>query len=284
MKTGLVLEGGSCKGIFTAGVLDYWMEQNLYFPYVVSVSAGTCNALNYIANQIGRTKQCMIPDKENRYYGMKRLIKTGHILDLDRVFHEYAYNQFPYDGKTYFQSKVKNEIVVTNCNTGEAEYLTEQKDLDRLFLKGKASCSLPLLANMVEIDGQKYLDGGMADSIPVIRAMEEEKCDRAVVIMTHNKGYVPSVSKQLRRLYSRKYHKYPEFLQAVLNRPEMYQKELDALEKYEKEGRVLVIRPEQPAVKRMERNNEKLEHFFEHGYQVGKDTFENVMKFINEDS
>lgn len=283
MKTGLVLEGGSCKGIFTAGVLDYWMEQKLEFPYVVSVSAGTCNALNYIANQIGRTKECMIPEKANRYYGVKRLIKTGHVLDLDRVYYEFAYNQFPYDGKTYFQSNIKNEIVVTNCETGKAEYLVENEDLDRLFLKGKASCSLPLLADMVDIDGQMYLDGGMADSIPVIRAMEDEKCDKAIVVMTHNEGYVPSVSKQLRRLYTHKYHEYPNFLEAVLNRPVMYQKELDALEKYEKEGRVLVIRPEEPAVRRMEPDNQKLEQFFDHGYQVGKDTFEKVMKFINED-
>lgn len=283
MKTGLVLEGGSCKGIFTAGVLDYWMEQSLKFPYVVSVSAGTCNALDYLSNQIGRTKQCMIPDKADAYFGLKCLIKKGRIMDLDKVFHEYAYNQFPFDGDTYFQSGIKNEIVVTNCETGKAEYLNETGDLDKLLLKGRASSSLPLIADIVDIDGQQYLDGGMADSIPVIRALEEEKCDKAIVIMTHNEGYVPSVSRQLHKIYRRKYQKYPHLVQTILERPVMYQKELDAMKKYEAEGKVMVIRPEQPSVKRMERSRQKMEDFFQHGYEVGQKTYEKVIKFINED-
>lgn len=283
MKTGLILEGGSCKGIFTAGVLDYWMEQNLMFPYVVSVSAGTCNALDYLSNQIGRTKQSMLADKKDSYYGIRRLIKTGHLLDLDRVFGEYVYELFPFDGEAYFNADCKNEIVVTNCRTGKPEYLVEKKDLKKLLAIGKASSSMPLFADMVEIDGELYLDGGMADSIPVIRAMEEEKCDKAVVIMTHNEGYVPSVSKQLAKLFHRKYREYPKFVETLCNRPIMYQKQLEAMRQYEKEGRVLVIRPEMPAVKRLERDRTKMEQFFEHGYQIGKDTFDKVMHFINED-
>lgn len=283
MKTGLVLEGGSCKGIFTAGVLDYWMEKKLTFPYIVSVSAGTCNAFDYLSNQIGRTKQCMITDKENAYYGLKCLVKTGHLMDLERVFHEYPFKQFPFDSETYFRSGVKNEIVVTNCVTGEPEYLEEKDSVDKLLLKGRASSSMPLIADMVEIDGMRYLDGGMADSIPVIRALEEEKCDKVVVIMTHNEGYVPHIPKKLQRIYERKYRHYPKLVQTITERPIMYQKELDAMKQYEKEGRVLVIRPMHPGVKRMERSRQRMEEFFLHGYQVGEQTYDKVIKFMNED-
>lgn len=283
VKTGLVLEGGSCKGIFTAGVLDYWMEQNLKFPYVVSVSAGTCNALDYLSNQIGRTKESMLAQKEDAYFGIRRLIKTGHILDLERVFGEYAYELFPFDSNAYFEADCKNEIVVTNCHTGKAEYLVEKNDLSRLLRMGQASCSMPLFAGMVEIDGQQYLDGGMADSIPIVRTLEEEKCDKAVVIMTHNEGYIPSVSKELSKLFHRKYRQYPKLVETLCNRPIMYEKQLEELERYEREGRALVIRPEIPAVKRLERNREKMEQFFEHGYEIGKNTFDKVIEFMNED-
>lgn len=280
MKIGLVLEGGACKGIFTAGVLDYWMEQKLMFPYIVSVSAGTCNALDYLSNQIERTKKCMITSKEDAYFGIKRFLKTGHLFDLDRVFHEFPYKQYPFDWDTYLNSPVKNEIVVTNCRTGKAEYLEEKEDGEKLMLKGKASSSLPILSDMVEIDNEKYMDGGMADSIPVERAMEVEGCDKIVVVMTHNEGYVPSMSKQLARLYRRLYHAYPELLEVINNRPQMYEKQLHAMKKYEEQGKAFVIRPTELAVRRMEPNKQRMELFYQHGYQIGKKTYDKVIEFI----
>lgn len=283
MKIGLVLEGGACKGIFTAGVLDYWMEQKLSFPYIVSVSAGTCNALDYMSNQAERTKQCMIPSKADSFIGMKRFIKTGHIFDLNRVFHEYPFKQFPFDGEAYLKSPVKNEMVVTNCRTGKAEYLMEKQDLEMLLLKGQASSSIPLLADMVEIGDEKYLDGGMSDSIPVVRAMEAEKCDKVVVVMTHNKGYVPTVSRQLAKLYRRKYRKYPELIETLCERPRMYEEQLKVLEEYEKQGKAYVIWPMETAVRRMERDSQRMEQFYQHGYQRGIDTYDEVINFMNKD-
>lgn len=283
MKIGLVLEGGACKGIFTAGVLDYWMEQKLSFPYIVSVSAGTCNALDYMSDQAERTKQCMIPSKADSFIGIKRFFKTGHIFDLDRVFHEYPFKQFPFDGETYLKSPVKNEMVVTNCRTGKAEYLTEKQDVEMLLLKGQASSSIPLLADMVEIDDEKYLDGSMSDSIPVVRAIEAEQCDKVVVVMTHNKGYIPSVSRQLAKLYRRKYRKYPELIETLCERPRMYEEQLKKLDEYEKQGKAYVIWPTETAVRRMERDSQKMEHFYQHGYQRGIDTYDEVINFMNKD-
>lgn len=280
MKVGLVLEGGAYKGIFTSGVLDYWMEKNLMFPYVVSVSAGTCNALDYLSNQIARTKQCFMPDKGNEFVGFKRLVKTGHFLDWDRVFHEFPYHQYPFDGQTYLKSGIKNEIVVTNCRTGKPEYLVEQKDVDRVLRMGQASSSLPIFSEMVEIDGEKYLDGGMSDSIPVERALKVEGCDRVVVIMTHNEGYVPSISNGMKKIYRRKYRGYNEFYETLCRRPAMYESQIKKLKMYEKQGKALVIRPTKPAVNRFERDMNKMESFYQHGYQLGKEYYDKVIEFM----
>lgn len=282
VKIGLVLEGGACKGIFTAGVLDYWMEQKLIFPYVVSVSAGTCNALDYLSNQAERTKKCMLSEKQDAYFGIRRFLKTGRLFDLERVFSEFPYKQFPFDWDTYFSSPMKNEIVVTNCRTGKAEYLEEKEDGKKLMLKGRASSSLPILSDMVEIDNEKYLDGGLADSIPVERAIEVEGCDKAVVIMTHNEGYIPNLPKQLSRLYYRMYHKYPDLLETIRNRPQMYKKQLETMERYEKQGKAFVIRPRELAVRRMESDMGKMESFYSHGYKMGQETYEKMLQFMKE--
>ncbi len=285
MKTGLVLEGGACKGIFTAGILDCWMQKGVYFPYVVSVSAGTCNAYDYLSDQYERTRRCMNPqNKRDRYFGLSRLIKTGHIFDLNRVFEEYPYKQFPFDMQTYFKSPIVNEIVVTNCRTGEAEYMVEKEDEKRLLLIGKASSSIPLLADMVKVNGEYYLDGGLADSIPIERAFREG-CDKIVVILTHNKGYIPGIPKNIHILYDRKYRSYPNLLKTIYNRPEMYREKLKLLEKYTKEGKALVIIPEQKAVKRLEKDAKKLDDYYYHGYQTAEDRYEELIKFMggNED-
>lgn len=280
MKIGLVLEGGACKGIFTAGVLDCWMRKEVFFPYVVSVSAGTCNAFDYVSNQYERTKNCMIPqNKQDGYFGIDRLIKTGHAFDLDRVFEEYAYHQFPFDSVTYFNSPIINEIVVTNCSTGKAEYMIEKEDVGKLLLKGKASSSIPLLADMVKIEDDYYLDGGLADSIPIERAFKEG-CDKVVVILTHNNGYIPNVSKKLRFIYNKKYEKFPNLLKTIYNRPNMYRDEMELLGKYKKEGTVFVISPEQKAVKRLEADNRKMDNYYSHGYQLAEDYYEKLKDFI----
>jgi predicted patatin/cPLA2 family phospholipase len=281
VKTGLVLEGGACKGIFTAGVLDYWMHKEVIFPYVVGVSAGACNALDYLSNQEERTKNCMLPEnKQDRYYGMNRLLKTGHIFDLNRVFEEYPYKQFPFDAETYFKSSMINENVVTNCSTGEAEYLLEKEDVKKLFLIGKASSSIPLLAEMVKIDDDYYLDGGLADSIPIERAFKQG-CNKIVVILTHNKGYIPSIPKKAHILYNRKYKNFNNLLKTIYNRPNMYKKEMKLLDRYKAEGKAFVISPSQKAVGRLETNAEKMEDYYRHGYQQSRDSYKKLLEFIN---
>ncbi|WP_343209298.1 patatin family protein [Anaerolentibacter hominis] len=281
-KIGLVLEGGATRGVFTAGVLDYLMEQNIYFPYVVGVSAGACNAVDYVSEQIGRTRDCMIHEnRKNSYYGLRRLARTGHLLDLKRVFSEYPYKLFPFDFQTYFKSEIVNEIVVTNCLNGKAEYHTEKSSEKRLMELGQASSSMPLLTNMVCIDHIPYLDGGLADSVPYERAFSQG-CDKVVVVLTHKRGYVPRSSDQMDLLFARKYHDYPNLLRTIRNRPQMYQKQTEGLKKLQEEGKALVIQPLRSTVKRMETNAEKLTSYYGHGYQSAVRRLEEIKEFIGQ--
>jgi len=280
MSVGLVLEGGACKGVFTAGVLDYLMEQKVEFPYVVGVSAGECNALDYVSGQIGRTKDCMIPKtREERYFGFGQMRKSGRFFDIERVFDVYPYELYPFDFEAYFASKVINEIVVTNCRTGKAEYIREKKSEKRLLRAGMASSSMPFFTPMVKLDGEYYLDGGIADSIPLQRAIDLGY-EKNIVILTHNKFYRPRVSEGQIHLCRRKYRNYPMLIKAIEERSFMYLKQVALMRKLEKEGKVLVLRPQIPAVGRMESDVQKLELFYSHGYEYMKEQYKELCEFI----
>ena len=148
-QTALILEGGGNRGVFTAGVLDYLLEQNMEFSYVTGVSAGACNAVDFVSKQTGRTRQCMIQeDKEYSYISMGNMIKNRSLFDMDLLFDKYPNEIFPFDFDTYFQSHTECELVVTNCNTGEAEYLSEKEDRQRLMNICRASSSLPVVSPM----------------------------------------------------------------------------------------------------------------------------------------
>jgi predicted acylesterase/phospholipase RssA len=171
----VILEGGANRGVFTAGALDFLMEQEYYIPHVIGVSAGACNALDYVSRQIGRTRDCMIvTDEKNRYVNknIKTIVEKKALLDMDMVFERYPYEIFPFDFDTYFASPQTCELVVTNCETGRAEYLDDRENKERLLAIGRASSSMPIACPMVEIDGNEYVDGGVADSIPIIRSLK----------------------------------------------------------------------------------------------------------------
>lgn len=187
----VILEGGANRGVFTAGALDFLMEQEYYIPHVIGVSAGACNALDYVSRQIGRTRDCMIvTDEKNRYVNknIKTIVEKKALLDMDMVFERYPYEVFPFDFDTYFASTQTCELVVTNCETGRAEYLDDRENKERLLAIGRASSSMPIACPMVEIDGNEYVDGGVADSIPIIRSLKTGH-RKNVIILTRNFGY-----------------------------------------------------------------------------------------------
>lgn len=279
-NAGLVLEGGATRGVFTAGVLDYLMEQKLYLPYVVGVSAGACNAVDYVSRQIGRTRDCMIPDgKEHSYMSLKHTLKTHSLFDMDLVFDRYPNEIFPFDYETYFHSTLRCEMVVTNCVTGRAEYLDERASKKRLMAICRASSSVPLASPMVEIDGTPYLDGGIADSIPIIRSLKVGY-RKNLIVLTRNAGYRKTPIRKSRPLYRTMYKKYPNLVRAVFRRAYIYNKTLAYIDKWEAQGKVFVIRPVQKTVSRTEQDRQAMEDFYQHGYDLMKENYEKLLGYL----
>lgn len=279
-EAALVLEGGGTRGVFTAGVLDYLMEKEVKFPYVIGVSAGACNAIDYVSKQIGRTKDCtIIQDRKNRYIGTKDALKKGYLFDMDRLFDEYPNRLFPFDFDTYFASDIQCEVVVTNCLTGEAMYLSEKQDKERLLTICRASSSIPLISPVVDVDGIPCVDGGVADSVPLIHSMKLGR-QKNVVVLTRNKGYRKKAPGKSRLLYTAALKKYPNLLNALLNRYRNYNRVMELVEKWEEEGHIFVIRPEVEPVSRTEQNVEKLTEFYDHGYQLMKQRMEEMQAYL----
>ena len=270
-KMGLVLEGGGMRGVFTSGVLDAFMKYDLYFNYVVAVSAGACNGLSYISRQPRRARLSNIDMLvKYNYIGLRHLVTQGCIFDPELLYDRFPNELIPYDYDTYFASPSTFEMVVTNCNTGRAEYLTEKDgDRQRLLDICRASSSLPYVSNVIDVDGQPYLDGGIVDSIPVGRAIDMGY-DRNVLVLTRNRGY-RNTSKD-RKIPKFIYKKYPRLRVALSRRIAEYNHQLDMVEEMEDKGLVNVIRPLRPMdVDRIEKDEKKLEALYEEGFQLGEE-------------
>ena len=270
-KMGLVLEVGGMRGVFTSGVLDAFMKYDLYFNYVVAVSAGACNGLSYISRQPRRARLSNIDMLvKYNYIGLRHLVTQGCIFDPELLYDRFPNELIPYDYDTYFASPSTFEMVVTNCNTGRAEYLTEKDgDRQRLLDICRASSSLPYVSNVIDVDGQPYLDGGIVDSIPVGRAIDMGY-DRNVLVLTRNRGY-RNTSKD-RKIPKFIYKKYPRLRVALSRRIAEYNHQLDMVEEMEDKGLVDVIRPLRPMdVDRIEKDEKKLEALYEEGFQLGEE-------------
>jgi len=268
-KAGLVLEGGGMRGVFTCGVLDFFMDNKIYFPYTIGVSAGACNGLSYMSRQRGRAKYSNIDMLEKyKYIGLKHFIKKRNIMDFDLLFHEFPNHIVPYDYEAYASSKERFEMVTTNCLTGQADYFEEKKDPERIIDIVKASSSLPVMCPIAYVDDIPMLDGGIVDSIPVVRAVKQGY-KYNVVVLTRNKGYRKK-SKDI-KIPSFIYRKYPEIRKALSNRNKLYNSQLDLIDEMEAKGDVFVIRPQSPIlVDRIEKDISKLHNLYEEGYKYAE--------------
>ncbi len=280
INAALILEGGAARGVYTSGVLDYLMEQGIEFSNIVGVSAGACNAVDYVSKQPGRTRDCMIPqDKEYDYHNHKNMLRRKSLYDMDMIFDIYPNQVYPFDYQTFFGSEMVCEITVTNCLTGKAEYLSEKSNKERLMQICRASCSLPLVSPMVWIDGTPYLDGGLADSVP-IRHMVLKGHKKNVVILTRNSGYRKGLSKKAARICVAAYKKYPELVKAIFYRAEKYNHTMEYIESLEEKGKIFVMRPFVPAVSKIESKKEVLTAFYQHGYDHMKERYRELMNYL----
>ena len=264
-RSGLVLEGGGMRGVFTCGVLDNFMDRGIRFPYTIGVSAGACNGLSYMSGQRGRAKYSNIDLLEKyNYIGLKYLLKKRNIMDFDLLFREFPEHILPYDYDAYFSSPERFVMVTTNCLTGRADYLSEKENYNRLIRIAKASSSLPYVCPVVVVDRVPMLDGGIVDSIPVERAMSLGY-ERNVVVLTRNRGY-RKTGRDI-RIPSFIYRRFPRLRVALSHRCECYNRQLELIEQLEDEGKILVVRPlEKLEVDRLEDNIGKLTALYEEGY------------------
>lgn len=281
MKLGLVLEGGANRGVFTAGVLDHWMEKGVQFDYIVGTSAGACNAMNYISGQIGRGRDSMIhADRKLDYFGLQSLLKTGHLFDLEKAFWDFPNGAFPFDYAAYFANPIEREFVATNCLTGEPVYLHDKPNQRRYLMKiGMASSAMPGATPIIRLEHIPYADGGVADSIPVRRAFAKG-CDRVVIVRTRRMEFRMQPSKST-KLIARLNRRYPAFVRALEERPKNYNQTLSYILDRELEGTVLTVYPEMEEVSRMERDYQTLMRFYAHGYEQAKAIYPELKKFMS---
>ena len=270
-NTGLVLEGGGMRGVFTSGVLDAFMKYELYFRYIVAVSAGACNGLSYVSRQPRRARISNIDMLvKYNYLGIKHLVTQGCIFDPELLYDRFPNELVPYDYVTYFENPAVFEMVATNCLTGRAEYFVEKSgNKQRLLDVCRASSSLPYVSKIVDVDGQPYLDGGIVDSIPVMRAIETGHKFN-VLVLTRNRGY--RNTGRDRKIPHFIYKKYPRLRVALSHRIAVYNQQLEMVERMEDNGEVLVIRPQRPMdVDRIEKDPVKLEALYEEGFRLGEE-------------
>lgn len=280
-RSGLILEGGGMRGIFTCGVLDALMDRGVRFPYTVGVSAGACNGLSYMSRQRGRAKYSNIDLLEKyRYIGFKHLILKGNIMDFDLLFNKFPNEIIPYDYAAYAESEERFEMVTTSCRTGQACYYDEKHDPERIIDIVKASSSLPFVSPISYVDGEPMLDGGIADSIPLLRA-RAEGFDNNLVVLTRNRGYRKSEGGLfMPPLF---YCRYPHLREAIKRRNALYNEQISYVEEQEEAGLLTVIRPERPIeVDRMERDTRKLLRLYDEGYALASAL--NIIKRPNPES
>ena len=254
MKTCLVLEGGALRGIYTAGVLDELIKDNIKIDAIIGVSMGSLIGINYLSNQPNRAlrynlKYC----KDKNYISILSLLKTGDIVNKQLAYYDIPNRLDPFDYQTFNKSKIKFYCTVTNVDTGKAEYI-EIKDAKKSVEYLRAGGSMPGVSNIVEINNNKYLDGGIADSIPLRKAISLGY-DKIILVLTRPIEYRKKDSKN--KILARLYRKYPNFVNTIHNRNSNYNKTVEEIIELEKQNKIFVIRPSRKVnIKRIEHNKD----------------------------
>lgn len=284
-NVGLIAEGGGMRGAYTAGILEVFLDTGLDFPYAIGVSAGANTLCSYLSKQKLRNKRLYtewIMDK--RFINWRNLFTEGAYFGMHFLFDELPTALDPFDLKAFKESTTLFKVGVTNCLTGQCEFLQPKlvSTLDEADQILKASSSLPFIAKMVNINGTPYLDGGITDSIPIHQA-EKDGYVYNVVILTRNNGYRKTYSKKMHTLAKHRLKRYPKLADAIGNRYAMYNETLDYLAQLEKQGKVFILRPSLPLeVDRFEKNKDKLCALYEQGYQEGLKQLPQLMEWMKQ--
>ena len=278
MRVGLVLEGGAMRGMFTAGVLDVFMENNIKVTDIVGVSAGTLFGINYVSKQPKRALRYNLRYiNDNRYMSIKSLMRTGNLINKD--YYKLPFQLDVFDNKTFKQSDINFFATVTNIETGEAEFI-KIEDAFKQMETLRATSALPFISEIIEINGKKYLDGGIANSIPV-DYFEKQNYDKIIVILTRPIDYRKKKSTGVQ--FKVAYGKYPKLIEKLENRYQDYNDTVERIVELEKQGKVLVIRPdEEITIKRLEKDTDKLQYVYDLGIKNGNESIERVKNYLAE--
>ena len=277
----LLLEGGSLRGLFTAGVLDTFMENDVYFPAVAGVSAGALNALNYVSHQPGRSASINLRYRhDGRYFGPKAALRGGSLFGLNFMLHDVK-KEVPYDEDTYAHGGMRMIAVATNAETGKAAYFEKGKTDFDFNEAVRASASLPLASAPVMLDGQPYLDGGCACPIALNWALEQG-FEKIVVVTTREKGFrKKQPGQRMIDLYDDFYGDKPLFLATMLTQEMRYNALMDQLDELEENGRVFCVRPQEPiTIGRFEGDTEKLLALYNRGHREGREALAGMQTYL----
>ncbi|TWT16087.1 patatin family protein [Planomicrobium sp. CPCC 101079] len=281
MKSGLVLEGGGMRGVYTGGVLEKFLEERIFVDYVIGVSAGACNAASYISRQTGRNKEVTIgyvhhPD----YISMKNLLLRRELFGMNLIFDEIPNKLVPFDYRQYNEATEEFVIGTTDCLTGEAVYFEKSEHAKDVLAIVRASSSLPFMAKPVEFGGRLLMDGGVADPIPIRKALSDG-VTKPIVILTRESGYRKKKSS-FARVMPTLYRQFPGIVKSMEDRYLRYNETLAFVEKLEAEGEILIIRPANLyKINGFERDAEKLTHLYNQGYKDAEAAMEKVKNFID---
>ena len=279
MRVGLVLEGGAKRGIYTAGVLDVMLEHGLLADGVFGVSAGAIHGCSYASMQAGRSiRYNMKYGNDYRFMSFKSLFLSGNMVDTQFCYHDLPEKLDPYDNDAFMKSGIEFYAVCSNVESGKPEYI-KCKDMFADIDYIRASASMPLVSQIVEVGGKKLLDGGIADSIP-LKAAENHGFEKNIVVLTRPQGYRKKKAS-LKWLIAWAYRKYPNFVKAFENRHKMYNAELDYIEKQEKAGKILVIRPSKLIkIKKMEPNLRIVREMYDLGRSDALKMIDKIEKYM----
>ena len=283
IKAGLVVEGGGMRGVYSSGVLDFFIEKDLFFENNYGVSAGACHLCSYLAKQYKRAFRVNVDYlNDKRYCSVHSLLKTGNLFGAEMLYDIIPNELDLFDYDTYNKNESNFYVVITDINTGKPEYV-KIGDLKKDIIYVRASSSLPLLAQNVKINDKEYLDGGISDSIPIKKSIADGN-KKNVVILTRDSTYRKG-KNSLMPIIKLNYKKYPNFVKSMADRYIVYNEILDFIKELEDNGDVFVIRPKKPVnIGRTEKNREKLEALYNDGYNDAKDCYEELLKYLGKEN
>ncbi len=280
MNSCLVLEGGAKRGIYTAGVLDVFLENGIMTDGVIGVSAGAIHGCSYVSKQIGRSIRYNLKYNDDyRFMSFKSFLKTGNVVDTNFAYYELPEKLDLFDHKTFEENNTKFYATCTNINTGKAEYILCPNLRQHYINYLRASASMPLVSQIVKLDNNCYLDGGISDSIP-LKAAFDLGFGKNIVVLTRPKGYVKKPFSLL-WLVKLVYRKFPNFINTIKNRHKVYNQTIEYIEQLEDKKQIFVIRPSKLIkIGRMETNVEIIKQMYELGRQDALKVIDDVKNFL----